>query len=81
MFDAQLHNEDWNPKVYMPRKPCSREYNCGILYNRRYNELDEEKQLVGTAAHIIRQNIHRMLYDSYTYPEPMIITFTTPESL
>ena len=56
-----------------------REYNCGILYDRWYNELYEEKQLVGTAAHTIRRNIHRMLYDSYTYPEPMIITYTTPE--
>ena len=44
----------------------SREYNCGILYDKWYYELDEEKQLVGTAAHIIRQNIHRMVYDSYT---------------
>ena len=51
------------------------------LYDRWYNELDEEKQLVGTAAHIIKQNIHRVSYDSYTYPEPTIITFTTPESL
>ena len=58
-----------------------REYNCGILYDRWYNELDEEKQLVGTTAHIIRQNIDRMVYDSYTYPELMIITFTAPEWL
>ena len=58
-----------------------REYNCGILYDRWYNELDEEKQLVETVARIIRQNIHRMVYDSYTYPEPMIISFTAPESL
>ena len=59
----------------------SGECNCAILYDRWYNELDEEKQLVGTTAHIIRQNIHLMIYDSYTYLEPMIITFTEPESL
>ena len=43
MYYVQLHNEDWNPKVYVPRN----------LYDRWYNELDEEKQLVGTAAHIL----------------------------
>ena len=77
MYYVQLHNADWNPKVYVTRKPCSHP----IFYDRWYNELDEEKQLVRTAAHIIRQDIHRMVYDSYTYPEPMIITFTAPELL
>ena len=23
MYHIQLHNEDWNPKAYVPRKPCS----------------------------------------------------------
>ena len=41
-------------------------YNYGILYCRWYNELDEEKQVVETAAYIIRQDIHMMVYDSYT---------------
>ena len=59
----------------------SHEYNCGILYHRWYNELDEEKQTVETAAYIIRQDIHRMVHGSYTYPEPMGITFTAPELL
>ena len=60
----------------------SHEYNCGILYDKWYNELDEEKQVVvKTAAYIIKQSIHRMVCVSYTYPEPMIITFTAPEPL
>ena len=50
------------------------EYNCGILYDRWYNELDEEKQIVKIAAYIIKQDIHRMVYGSYTYQEPMSIT-------
>ena len=51
-------------------------------YDRWYNELDEEKQVVETPAHIIRQDINRMVYDSYTYPDTMsIITFTAPELL
>ena len=58
----------------------SHEYSNGIFYDRWYNELGE-KQVVIAAAHIIRQDIHRMVYDSYTYPEPMSITFTAPESM
>ena len=23
MYQIQLHNEDWSPKAYVPRKPCS----------------------------------------------------------
>ena len=45
------------------------------------NELDEEKQVVERVAHTIRQHIHRMVYESYTYPEPMSITFAAPEML
>ena len=59
----------------------SHEYNCGILYDRLYNELDEEKQVVERVAHTIMQHIHRMVYESYTYPEPMSITFAAPEML
>ena len=58
-----------------------RSTNWGILYDRWYNELDEEKQFYETAAYIIRQDIQRMVYDSYTYPEPLSITFTAPASL
>ena len=56
-------------------------YNCGILYDRWYNELDQEKQVVETAAHITRRDIHKMVYDSYTYPEPMGIAIAAQESL
>ena len=34
-----------------------------------------------TAARIMKQDIRVMVYDSYTYSEPMSITFTAPESL
>ena len=34
----------------------------GILYDRLYREVDEEKRAVETAFHIIRQDIHGMLY-------------------
>ena len=27
MYYVHLHNEDWNPKVYVPRKPCSHPMN------------------------------------------------------
>ena len=41
-------------------------YSNKIFYDRWYNEFDEEKQVAETAAHIIRQDIHMMIYDSYT---------------
>ena len=44
----------------------SNEYSSGILYehdDRCYNEVDEEERVAETAAHIIRQNIHGMVYD------------------
>ena len=59
----------------------SHEDNCGILYDRWYNEMDEEKQVLERASHIIKQQIHGMVYDSYTYPEPMSITFAAPETI
>ena len=40
-----------------------------------------EGWVVETAAHIMRQEIHGMVYDCYTYPEPTSITFTAPEWL
>ena len=53
------------------------EYSNEILYD----EVDEgnEKRVVETAAHIIRQDIRVMLYFSYTYPEPKSSTFTASE--
>ena len=41
----------------------SNEYSGGILKDRWYNEEDEEKLAVETAPHIIRQDIHGMVYD------------------
>ena len=51
------------------------------VYDPWYNEMDEEKQVLERASHITKQQIYRMIYDSYTYPEPMSITFAAPESL
>ena len=50
----------------------SHEYSDGILYDRWYNEVEEEKCAVEMAGHIIRQDIH----GNRTYPEQTSITFT-----
>ena len=42
----------------------SPEYSNGIFYDRWYNEVDEQKRVVEKAAHIIRQDIHELVYDS-----------------
>ena len=41
----------------------SNECSSRIFYERWYHEVDEVKRVVETAAQIIRQDIHGMVYD------------------
>ena len=47
MYHIQLHNENWNPKAYVPK--------------HHVHQVDEKR--VVTAVHIKRQNIHGMVYN------------------
>ena len=72
MYHIQSHNEDWNPKVYVPGKTNSMRTVTGssmtgaTKYRTRRSELWRQH-----AAHNIGQDIrwYMMVYDSYTYAE------------
>ena len=58
IYHIRLYNEDWNIKVYVPRAPCSHPMSTVA-----------ESSMTGgtvkrTAAHIIRQDIKGIVYDT-----------------